>query len=207
MKLYYAPETCSLSPHIVLRELGLSFDLVLVDNRKKTTEDGRDFMAINPKGYVAALELDDGTILTEGPAILLYLADLHPRAELAPIMGSGERYRLLEWLAFLNSEIHAGLAPLFDASLPAAAGERFRAKIHKRFDYLEGVLERQDYLMGERFGVADAYLYTVMNWCRFFAIDLARWPALSRYRERIGARPAVREARDAEDNRSKRGPA
>ena len=117
-------------------------------------------------------------------------------------MGSGERYRLLEWLAFLNSEIHAGLAPLFDVSLPAAAGERFRAKIHKRFDYLEGVLARQDYLMGERFGVADAYLYTLLGWCRFFEIELAHWLALNGYRERIGARPAVREAHDAEESRS-----
>ncbi|WP_129139205.1 glutathione transferase GstA [Modicisalibacter coralii] len=198
MKLYYAPVTCSLSPHIVLRELGLPFELVRVDNRKKMTQDGRDFMTINPKGYVAALELDDGTILTEGPAILLYLVDLVPHTDLAPPTASRERYRLQEWLAFVNSEIHAGLAPLFDASLPAAAGERFRAKIRKRFDYLEGVLARQDYLMGERFGVADAYLYTVMDWCRLFAIDLAHWPALSRYSERIGARPAVREARDAE---------
>ncbi|WP_353979725.1 glutathione transferase GstA [Salinicola endophyticus] len=201
MKLYYAPATCSLSPHIVLRELGLSFELVRVDNRKKMTQDGRDFMTINPKGYVAALELDDGKILTEGPAILLYLIDISPRTDLAPPAASWERYRLQEWLAFINSEIHAGLAPLFDASLPAAAGERFRAKIHKRFDYLEGVLARQDYLMGERFGVADAYLYTLLGWCRFFEIELAHWPALNGYRERIGERPAVREARDREESR------
>ncbi|WP_280542423.1 glutathione transferase GstA [Chromohalobacter sp. 11-W] len=198
MKLYYAPNTCSLSPHIVLRELALPFALVRVDNRKKVTEDGRDFFTINPKGYVAALELKEGQILTEGPAILLYLADLEPQMNLSPAVGSWERIRLQEWLAFINSEIHAGLAPLFNAELPDAAKGVFRDKIFKRFDYLESTLEQKDHLMGEHFNVADAYLFTVLGWCRFFDIGLDPWPALASYMARIGDRPAVRAARQAE---------
>ncbi|MDI4637162.1 MULTISPECIES: glutathione transferase GstA [Halomonadaceae] len=197
MKLYYAPNTCSLSPHIVLRELGLPFELVRVDNRHKTTETGEDFLAINPKGYVAALALEDGSVLTEGPAILLYLADLSSQTALAPPAESWERYRLQEWLAFINSEIHAGLAPLFNERLPETACALFRDKIFKRFDYLESVLSNQSYLMGESFGVADAYLYTVTGWCRFFGIALAPWPTLASYVELIGDRPAVRAARQA----------
>jgi glutathione S-transferase len=198
MKLYYAPSTCSLSPHIVLCELAAPFVLVRVDNRRKVTEDGRDFLTINPKGYVAALELNDGHILTEGPAILLYLADLDPQKNLAPAVGSWERIRLQEWLAFINSEIHAGLAPLFNTALPEAAKVIFREKIFKRFDYLESSLERDHHLMGEHFSVADAYLFTVLGWCRFFDIGLDPWPALAAYVERVGARPAVQAALDAE---------
>jgi len=198
MKLYYASNTCSLSPHIVLRELAVPFELVRVDNRKKTTEDGRDFLTINPKGYVAALELKEGRILTEGPAILLYLADLEPQTNLSPPVGSWERIRLQEWLAFINSEIHAGLAPLFNAELPEAAKGIFREKIFKRFDYLESTLERDDHLMGEHFSVADAYLFTVLGWCRFFDIGLVPWPALAAYMQRVGVRPAVQAAQDAE---------
>lgn len=198
MKLYYSPNTCSLSPHIVLRELALPFALVRVDNRKKVTEDGRDFLTINPKGYVAALELKEGHILTEGPAVLLYLADLEPQTSLAPAVGSWERIRLQEWLAFVNSEIHAGLAPLFNTELPEAAKGIFREKIFKRFDYLESILERNDHLMGKHFSVVDAYLFTVLGWCRFFDIGLDPWPALAAYKERVGDRPAVQAALDAE---------
>ncbi|QGZ40920.1 glutathione S-transferase [Pseudoduganella flava] len=198
MKLYYAPYTCSLSPHIVLRELGLPFELVRVDNKTKQMADGRDFRTINPKGYVAALELDDGQVLTEGPAIVQYLADLRPESGLAPRAGSWERVRLQEWLNFVTSEIHAGSAPLFNAALPGEAKSFFRKKLFKRFDFLQQTLDRQDYLTGTAFTVADAYLFTVLGWCKFFAIDLGPWPALPAYVQRIGARPAVRAALRAE---------
>ena len=191
MKLYYAPHTCSLSPHIVLRELGLPFDLVKVDNRTRRTADGRDFRTINPKGYVAALELDDGRVLTEGPAIVQYLADLDPESRLAPRAGTWERVRLQEWLNFVATEIHAGSAPLFNAALPDEAQAFFRARLASRFDFLQDVLGRQDYLAGASFSIADAYLFTVLGWCRFFSIDLGHWPALQAYVGRIGARPAV----------------
>ncbi|MER0784311.1 glutathione transferase GstA [Pseudomonas aeruginosa] len=198
MKLYYAPYTCSLSPHIVLRELGLPFELVKVDNKTKLTADGRDFRTVNPKGYVAALELDDGQVLTEGPAIVQYLADLKPESGLAPATGTWERVRLQEWLNFVTSEIHAGSAPLFNAALPEDAGAFFRAKLLKRFDFLQDTLGRQDYLTGAAFSVADAYLFTVLGWCKFFSIDLGRWPALPAYVKRVGSRPAVQAALRAE---------
>lgn len=198
MKLYYAPYTCSLSPHIVLRELGLPFELVKVDNKTRRTAGGRDFLAINPKGYVAALELDGGQVLTEGPAIVQYLADLQPESGLAPAAGTWERVRLQEWLNFVTSEIHAGSAPLFHAALPEEAKDFFRAKLFKRFDFLQDTLARQDYLAGAAFSVADAYLFTVLGWCRFFSIDLGRWPALPGYVRRINVRPAVQAALRAE---------
>lgn len=198
MKLYYAPYTCSLSPHIVLRELGLPFDLVRVDNKTKQTADGRDFRAVNPKGYVAALELDNGRVLTEGPAIVQYLADLKPESGLAPRVGTWERVRLQEWLNFVTSEIHAGSAPLFNAALPEEAKAFFRDKLFKRFDFLQDTLSKEDHLTGASFSVVDAYLFTVLGWCRFFSIDLGRWPALPAYVKRIGARPAVQAALRAE---------
>lgn len=198
MRLYYAPHTCSLAPHIVLRELELPFELVRVDNRTKQTADGRDFRTINPKGYVAALELDDGDVLTEGPAILQHLADLRPDRKLAPPCGTRERTRLHEWLNFVTSEIHAGSAPLFQASLPAAALAHFRERLFKRFDYLDGILADRAHLMGDPYCVADAYLYTVLGWRRFFAFDLQRWPGLRAYEARIAARPAVQAALAAE---------
>ena len=191
MKLYYAPHTCSLSPHIVLRELGLPFDLVEVDNRTKRTADGRDFLTINPKGYVAALELDDGQVLTEGPAIIQYLADLDPDSGLAPRAGTWERVRLQEWLNFVATEIHAGSAPLFNKALPEEALACFRARLSRRFDVLQDVLRGRDYLAGASFSIADAYLFTVLGWCRFFSIDLGHWAALQAYVQRVGARPAV----------------
>ncbi|OWJ64424.1 glutathione transferase GstA [Inquilinus limosus] len=198
MKLYYAPDTCSFSPHIVLRELGLPYTLVRVDNRTKTTADGGDFLAINPKGYVAALQLDDGRVLTEGPAILQYLADLKPEAGLAPANGAWERVRLQEWLAFISSEIHAGLSPLFNAALPEEAKAVFRDKLARRLAVVETTLQRQDHLLEGGFSVADAYLFTVLGWTRFFAIDLGHWPAIAAYMRRIGARPSVAAALAAE---------
>lgn len=198
MKLYYAPRTCSLSPHIVLLELGLPFEAVRVDNRTKLTEHGDDFLAINPKGYVAALELDNGEVLTEGTAIVQYLADLRPEAGLAPANGTLQRVRLQEWLNFISGEIHAGMSPLFNAAIPEEVKAIFRARLFKRFDYLEVALGQADYLLGNRFGVADAYLFTVLGWVDFFAIDLAPWPALAAFRARIVGRPQVQAAVRAE---------
>lgn len=197
MKLYFAAGACSLAPHIVLRELALPFELVRVDNRSKCTADGRDFRSINPKGYVAALALDDGQVLTEGPAILQFLADLRPQAGLAPSPGLA-RARLQEWLAYLNSEVHAGCAPLFEASLPAAAHAHFRARLQRRLDYLAGALGDRQHLLGQDFGVADAYLFTLLGWLPRFGIALAQWPALAALQARIGMRAAVRAALAAE---------
>ncbi|QMR78245.1 glutathione transferase GstA [Enterobacter sp. RHBSTW-00175] len=198
MKLYYAPDTCSLSPHIVLRELELEFELVKVDNRSKRTADGRDFLTINPKGYVAALELDDGKILTEGPAIVQYLADRKPESGLAPRAGTWDRVCLQEWLNFITSEIHAGSALLFNSSLPEEVKSIYREKLFRRFNFLEEQLNGKTCLMGSAFSVADAYLFTVLGWCKFFAIDLNSWPVLSAYMARIHARPAVQAALRAE---------
>ena len=198
MKLYFAPGACSLSPHIVLRELGLPFDLVRVDLGTKKTADGADFKAINPKGYVPTLQLDDGRILTEGSAIVQYLADQKPDAKLAPASGTFERYRLQEWLNFISTEIHKSFSPLFNPAMPDAVKDIYKGKLAQRFDEIDGGLGEQDYLTGAQFTVADAYLYTVMRWSRAFQIDLAQWPALAKYFERVGARPAVKAAVDFE---------
>lgn len=200
MKLYYAPETCSLSPHIVLRELGLPFALVRVDNRTKKTADGGDFLAINPKGYVAALQLDDGRVLTEGAVIVQYLADLKPEAGLAPTNGTWERVRLQEWLSFITSEIHAGFSPLFNPTLPEEAKAILRDKLFRRFAVVEDALQARNYLLESGFSVADVYLFTLLGWTRFFAIDLGRWPAIAAYMRRIGARPSVAAALAAESS-------
>jgi glutathione S-transferase len=200
MKLYFAPDTCSLSPHIVLQELGLPYELIRVNNRTKRTSAGEDFLAINPKGYVAALELDAGEVLTEGPAIVQYLAELKPQAELAPAAGTLERIRLQEWLNFITSEIHAGSSPLFDRALPEEALAVFRRRLFRRFDFIEATLASRHYLMGDGFTVADPYLFTVLGWMTGFSIGLDRWPAMARYARRIGMRASVQAAlaREAE---------
>ena len=198
MKLYFAPNACSLSPHIVLRELELPFELVRVNNQTKHTAEGRSFLEVNPKGYVAALVLDNGEVLTEGPAILQYLADLKPEAKLAPPNGTWARVRLQETLNFITSEIHAGCSPLFSSDIPENVKDIIKAKFFKRLDNLEDTLSRKDYLLGE-FGVADAYLYTVLSWLPRFSIDIKRWPALARFMDRIGARPSVKAAHAAEE--------
>ncbi|MHC8291118.1 glutathione transferase GstA [Pseudomonas sp. XS1P51] len=198
MKLYYAPQACSLAPHIVLRELELPFDLVRVDNSTKKTLAGDDFLAINPKGYVAALQLENGEVLTEGPAILQYLADLRPEAKLAAVNGTFERVRLQEWLNFVSTEIHGGLGWLFSSQFPQEIKALIKEKLFKRFTVLCQTLERQDYLMGDGFGIADAYLFTVLRWTSLFAIDLNQWPALARFQARVDSRPAVRAALAAE---------
>jgi len=197
MKLYFAPMTCSLSPHIVLRELGLPFELVRVNNHSKRTADGRDFREINPKGYVAALLLDNGEVLTEGPAILQFLVDQVPGNTLAPALGTWERTRLQEHLNFISSEIHGGSAPLFNADIAQSVKAIFRYRLFKRLDYLNRQLANQDYLTGT-FGIADAYLFTVLTWLPVFHIDIAAWPALAAYSLRIAARPCVIAATAAE---------
>jgi glutathione S-transferase len=198
MKLYVAPETCSLSPHILLRELNLPFELIRVNHKTKITADGRDFLSINPKGYVAALPIDNGEVLTEGPAILQYLADLKPDVGLARENGSWERTRLQAGLNFIASDIHAGLSQLFNAAIPDEVQTIFNDRLFKRLDEIERVLHSQGYLIGTRFRVADAYLFTVLRWTRFFSIDLGRWPFTTAYMERIGERSTVKAALEAE---------
>ncbi|WP_238867114.1 glutathione transferase GstA [Achromobacter xylosoxidans] len=198
MKLYYAPDTCSLSPHILLRELDLPFDLVRVDNRAKRTADGRDFLTINPKGYVAALEVEDGRVLTEGPAISQYLADLRPEAGLAPPAGSWGRSQLQEWLNFISAKIHGGFGPLFNRDLPEAARAWWQGRLEKRLDYVAAALHARQALVQDRYGVADIYLYAVLRWAPQLGVDLARWPELVHFQRRIESRPAVQAALAAE---------
>ncbi|QCR35618.1 glutathione transferase GstA [Nissabacter sp. SGAir0207] len=199
MKLYFAPMACSLSPHIILRELNLPFELIRINNKTKRTADGQDFRTINPKGYVAALVLDNGEVLTEGPAILQYLADLVPAGGLAPAAGSWERVRLQEMLNFITTEIHGGSAPLFNSELPEEVQSLFRRKLFTRLDYLAERLAEQDYLMPGEFSVADAYLFTVLQWLPVFNIDVQQWPALAAFIARIKTRPAVQAALAAEE--------
>jgi len=198
MKLYYAPGTCALSPHIVARELGLPIELKRVDTKSKTVEGGGDYLTVNARGYVPALELDDGAILTEGPAIVQYLADLKPAAGLAPQAGTFARYRLQEWLNFLTSEIHKQFSPLFRPTTPEDYKAIARENLAARFDWLDGQLAGKDYLMGGDFSVADAYLFVLLGWTRPLHIDLARWPNLAAFHARVAARPQVREALQAE---------
>ncbi|MDN6860518.1 glutathione transferase GstA [Pseudomonas sp. CAN2814] len=198
MKLYFAPNACSLAPHIVLRELGLPFELVRVNNQSKRTADGRDFLQVNPKGYVAALQLEDGTVLTEGAAILQYLADQNPDAGLAPANGTVARSQLQAQLNFIGSELHAGMSPLFSSEIAEDAKTVLRAKLAKRLGYMEQVLGESGWSFGNGFSVADAYLFTVLGWTQYLNVDLTAFPAIRRFREVIGARPAVVEALRAE---------
>lgn len=198
MKLFYAPGVCSLSPHIALREAGLKFDLQRVDTKTKAMEGGGNFLEINPKGYVPVLQLDDGTVLTEGPVIAQYIADLKPAAHLAPAAGTMARYRLQEWLGFLNSEIHKGFTPLFKPTTPEEYKATVRENLAARFDYLSVQLEGKQYLMGDTFTVADGYLFTLLGWTKWTGIDLTKWPVLTEYSLRVAARPAVQEALKAE---------
>ncbi len=197
MKLYYSPGACSLSPHIALREAGLPVELVKVDLKTKATAEG-DFTAINSKGYVPALQLNDGSILTEGPAIVQYIADQKPESGLAPKNGTIERYRLQEWLNFITSELHKSFSPLFDATATVDQKETVKTRLGKRFDWLSQQLGNKEYLMGAAFTVADGYLFTVLNWCQWVNIDLGKWPVLKAYHARVAARAKVQEALKAE---------
>ena len=203
MKLYFAPDACSLSQHIVLRELGLDFEPVKVDTKTKKTAGGGDFLAVNPKGYVPVLELDDGQRLTEGPAIVQYLADRKPSANLAPANGTFERYRLQETLNFITSELHKSYSPLFNAAMPDEAKALFKDKLAQRYAYVDELLAGHDFITGAQFSVADAYLFTVTRWAKFVGLDLSRFEALNRYMQRIEARPAVQAALEAEGKAKK----
>jgi glutathione S-transferase len=197
MRLYYSPGACSLSPHIVAREAGIPVELKKVDLKAKIIDGGGDFRQVNPKGYVPTLQLDDGQVLTEGPAIVQYLADQKPGSALAPKAGSIERYKLQEWLGFLNSEIHKGFSPLFKPNTPDEYKKIAKENLAARFAWLNRELSSREYLAGA-FSVADAYLFTLLNWTRPTQIDLAQWPNLAAYHTRVGARPKVQEAMQAE---------
>ena len=197
MKLYYSPGACSLHPQIALREAGIPFELVRVDLRShKIAADGSDYYAVNPKGYIPALRLDDGSLLTEGAVIDQYVADLKPEKKLLPTAGTMDRVRVQEWLHFIATEVHKAFSPLFgsDEALKTAA----RTRVSGRFDLIEKALKDRPYLTGDTFTVADAYLFNMLRWTAFTGIDLAKWPALQAFSARVEQRPAVREALDAE---------
>ncbi|MBJ7311374.1 glutathione transferase GstA [Rugamonas sp. CCM 8940] len=194
MKLYFSPGACSLSPHIVLLEAGLAFDAERVDLRSKRTASGADFYAIQPQGYVPALQLDGGLVLTEGPAIVQYLADLAPHKQLAPPAGSLGRYQLAAWLNFIGTELHKNFSPLFDPGAADALKDYARANLARRLAHVGEVLAGNEYLMGKQFSVADAYLFTVLNWAGMVKVDLSPWPALAAFQARVAARPAVQQA-------------
>lgn len=199
MRLYYSPHACSLSPHIVLRELGYDFALERVDLTSKRTETGRDFLGVNRKGYVPALELDDGAVLTEGAAIIQYLADTRPEAKLAPAPGTMQRVRLQEQLTFIASELHNAFTPLFSGTASETEKSAALLRIARRFDDIEALLaDRRPHLLGENFSIADIYLFVVVSWTRLTGIGLDKWPLLRTHYERMSARPAVQAAMRAE---------
>jgi glutathione S-transferase len=197
MKLYFSPGACSLSPHIVLLEAGLDFTAERVDLREKKTAGGEDYRAINPKGYVPALALDDGGLLTEGPAIVQYLADLAPAAGLLPPVGDVARYKVVAWLGYISSELHKNFSPLFNPAATEDMKAHARKMLALRLEYVASQLGDREYLE-PRFSVADAYLFTVLGWADRVGVSLAEWPVLGEYRARVAARPAVQQALRAE---------
>jgi glutathione S-transferase len=194
MKLYFAPGACSLSPHIVMREAGAQYDLEQVNNQEKKTKSGTDYWTINAKGQVPVLEFDNGERLTEGPVIVQWIADQNPASGLVPPAGKLERYRVQEWLNFITSELHKTFGPIFRPTTPDAFKALSKENLGKRFDWLDKQLAGKDYLMGDKFSVADAYLFTVLRWTSRIDIDLAKWPNLKAYVDRVAARPKVQEA-------------
>lgn len=191
MKLYYASGACSLAPHIALREAGFSFELEKVDLASKQTESGTDFTKVNPKGYVPALKLDNGETLTEVAVLLQYIADKKPDSELAPQFGSMERYRLMEWLTFIATEIHKTLGALFNPNITQEWKGFQLATFDKRCVILVEQLNGKQYLLGESFSIADAYLFTILSWTRLHKVDMSKWPVLTDYMSRVAERPAV----------------
>jgi glutathione S-transferase len=198
MKLYYAPGACSLASHIALHETGLPFEIDKYIPATRMTERGEDFTQVNPKGYVPTIRLDDGSILTEGAAVLQYIADRDPASGLAPQAGTMERYRLQEWLTYIGTEIHKTYSPLFNRAVLPEVKERAHELLTRRLAYVETQLENKPYLMGDTFTVADAYLFAVVRWSDRVGFDLARFPRLREYLARIAARPAVQAAMKAE---------
>ena len=198
MKLFLKPGACSLSPHIVLEEAGLPYETEVVDLAKKITASGADFNAINPKGYVPALLLDSGELLTEGPAIVQYLADLVPEKSLAPANGTLPRYQMQSWLNFISTEVHKSFTPFFTPGTAPEAKEAARANLVRRLGYTTEQLAGKNYLLGADFSVADAYLFTVVGWGQYIKLDLSDWPHLVAFQARMAARPAVQAALKAE---------
>jgi len=198
MKLYYSPGACSLSPHIVLREAGIPFTLHKVDLKAKKVESGEDYHGVNGKGYVPALHLDNGQTLTEGPAIVQYIADQKPASGLAPAAGTMDRYKLQEWLNFITSEVHKSMGSFFNPAQTPEWKEAVKVTLSKRLDWLAQQLQGKQYLMGDKFSVADAYLFTVLGWANHAGFDLSKWPVITQYVARVGARPKVVEAMKAE---------
>lgn len=198
MKLYYSPGACSLSPHIVLKESGLPFEVVLASTKTHRLADGTDYYTINPKGYVPLLELDDGQRLTEGPVIVQYIADQVPHKQLAPAAGTMARYRLMEWLNFITSELHKGFGPLFAPGVPEEARAVFRQRLQNRLAWLESQWGGRAFLMGEAFTVADAYLYNVTRWCPLVGVDITAHTQLQAFIARVAARDSVKAALAAE---------
>lgn len=196
MKLYFSPGACSLASNIAFHEAGLPVELVPVKDHK--LKDGTDYYKINPKGYVPAIELDDGQVFTEGAALLQYIGDLAPSSAIIPKPGTLDRFRANEWLTFISSEIHKGFSPLFNPELKDDAKAVLKAKLGKRFDLLDPHFATHKFLMGEQFTVADAYLYTVISWAPHVGIELSHWKHLSDYRQRVADRPKVRQALQAE---------
>jgi glutathione S-transferase len=198
MKLYYSPGACSLSPHIALREAGLAFEPVLASTKSHQLQDGTDYYTINALGYVPMLELDDGTRLREGPAIVQYIADQVPLKNLAPANGTLPRYRLQEWLTFIGTEIHKTYSPIFNVAMPEEAKKILREKLASRYRWVNGQLEGKDWLMGDHFSIADGYFFAVTRWAKPMNIDLSGAPNVLAHHERVAARPAVREALEVE---------
>ena len=198
VKLYFSPGACSLSPHIVLRESGLPFELEQVNLQAKKLKSGGDFLEVNPKGQVPVLKLDSGDILTEGPAIVQYIADQKPESGLAPKAGTIQRYHVQEWLNFITSELHKSFTPLFRPNTPDEYVKISKENLANRFGFLDKELGKRQYLMGDKFTVPDAYAFTVVGWSKYKDIDLSRWPNLKGYMDRVGARPKVQEAMKAE---------
>jgi glutathione S-transferase len=198
MKLYYSPGACSLSPHIALLEAGLAHDLVKVDLRAKKLENGDDYLKVNPKGQVPALQLDSGELVTEGPVIVQMIADKAADKNLAPTRDHADRYKLQAWLTYINSELHKNLGPQFSPVLADDAKAFFKDRVMGKFKYVDGELAGKDYLMGKQFTVADAYLFVLSTWTKPTQIDLAKWPNLQAYNKRVAARPKVKEAMQAE---------
>jgi glutathione S-transferase len=194
MKLYYSPGACSLSPHIALLEAGLPYDLVKVDLRAKTLENGDDFLTVNPKGQVPAVRMDDGQLMTEGPVIVQMIADKASGKNLAPANGSAERYRLQEWLNFITAELHKNFSPLFSPVLPDDTKAFFKDRLMGKFKYINGALAGHDYLLGKQFTVADGYLFTMLAWADRMKFDLSALPNLVAYQARVAARPMVKKA-------------
>ena len=197
MKLYYSPGACSLAPHIAMREAGIPVDLMKVDLKAKQY-DGGDYKQVNSKGYVPAVELGDGSVLTEAPVIMQYLADQKPDSGLAPKAGSMERYRLQEWLNFITSEMHKGMGNFFNPALTDEWRKAVTDRLNLRCDWLAKQLEGKQYVMGDKFTIADAYLFTILNWAGPSKFDLSKWPAITDYQKRVAQRPKVQEALKAE---------